>query len=762
MKAVRVKKTSNEVLQKAFQNLRHQTELNEEEVKAMESFADEFVTCSLCTGVVGEEAAARAENFNWHGHSQTCFKKHCKLCRFGFPRFPLARTIFIDAHKAVPKEKKLDKEVRNEILRRVRSVLTEEKDGKIVVSEAVHKIMQQYENVKTRQDSDEHPASEIVPTQEGLEPREASEPIYIKDVQGNKVLNTNKKMRGFKLPYVNNESPEEYDVNIKARIEEVLKIASAGGDPISYEQYERAVCQQPRKGSTTLLRRDISECFVNNYNVEWIEAWDANLDLSPVNDFFGAITYITDYWAKDSTGLTNVLKTAMKELKNQEDMRQKCYELADVFLSHRQVGEAEIFYKLLPHMHLVVSSIATVYVPTEPKRERRQFLQRQDPDEGKGFKVKDKEGLFLEKPDIISKYERRKLCGTEEEEEDDDCLEELCLSQFVKMYEGRGYKPKMKTNEEGEREEQYEEEEGVEEGQLAEEDMFNYVIVGDEKVTKLKKLPAVITLSDLMTGEPPLLQKRSFPRSLRYFKKNLTKDPHAYYLSELYLYHPFRDESELFPDDPIACEELYRDNEAQIKRRKAQIMPFLESVEEAQLMYEQSKDDEEDVLDDIGAELDPENEQEVGEVEDEGILEHPEYAHLDPDEVDDNAGGNDDGKFAFKTINIPDPDVQLHQARKLDCWQKEVLRLGVGYCRQIVKYRRNGHEDEKPVPPLVMVHGGAGSGKSTVIHLLSVMMQKILQQPGDDPTHPCVLLTSFTGAAAANINGLVVGNTMVF
>ena len=90
MKAVKVKNTSNEVLQKAFQNLRHQTELNEEEAKAMESFADEFVTCSLCTGVVGEEAAAKAEIFNWHGHSQTCFKKHCKLCRFGFPH------IFID------------------------------------------------------------------------------------------------------------------------------------------------------------------------------------------------------------------------------------------------------------------------------------------------------------------------------------------------------------------------------------------------------------------------------------------------------------------------------------------------------------------------------------------------------------------------------------------------------------------------------------------------------------------------------------------
>ena len=470
-----------------------------------------------------------------------------------------------------------------------------------------------------------------------------------------------------------------------------------------------------------------------------------------VNDFFGAITYITDYWAKDSTGLTNVLKAAMKDLKKEDDMRQRCYELADVFMSHRQVGEAEVFYKLLPHMHLVVSSVATIYVPTEPKSERRQFLQRQDPEEGKGFKVIGKEGLFMEKPDLICKYERRKLCGSEEDIEGDDRLEELCFSQFVKMYEGRGYKPKMKVNEEGEREEAFELEDGPEVGELADEDLFNYVIVGDKEVTEFKELPQLITLSDLMTGEPPLLHKRSFPRSLRYFKKRLDKDPHKYYLSQLYLYHPFRDESDLHPDDPEACEKLFRDNEMKIKRVSAQVMPYLESVEEAQLMYEQSKDDEEDELDDIGAELDPENEQEIGDAEDEGVLEHPEYAHLDPNQVEDHPDGDVGGIQVFKTITVPDPDVLLEQARKLDCLQKEVLRMGINYCRQSVKYRINRHE--KPTPPLVVVHGGAGAGKSTVIHLLSVMMQKTLHQPGDDPSYPYVLLTAFTGAAAANING---------
>ena len=56
-------------------------------------------------------------------------------------------------------------------------------------------------------------------------------------------------------------------------------------------------------GSTTRsldLRncRDIDEIFINNYNAEWIEAWDANLDISPVYDYFGIITYITDYFTK--------------------------------------------------------------------------------------------------------------------------------------------------------------------------------------------------------------------------------------------------------------------------------------------------------------------------------------------------------------------------------------------------------------------------------------------------------------------------------
>ncbi len=617
-------------------------------------------------------------------------------CRWLFPRFPLGETTFIDITKEIPDDEKLPEADRVLILERVTNVLVEEENGKMVVSRKVKDIMSQFKKEK--------------------------------------------------------ETRKEYEHNIFTRIRMVLEIA--GKDkPIEYKDYAKAVLQQPRKGSTVMLRRDIDEIFINNYNPEFIVAWDANLDIQPVFDYYGIITYVTDYWSKDSTGLTDILKTGVKQLCKDDDMKKKCHELANVFISHRQVGEAEAYYKLLPHMNLIYSSVATVYAPTEAKDERRKFLQKQDPEERKGFKVKDKDGLYLEKPDLISKYERRKLV---ENNEDDYTLEHLCYSQFVKMYENAGWKTSMKDGmEEEDGADVNEEGNDIEEGELNEEDNFNFVMIGvnegEERPARME-LPNILQLDDLHSGEPPTLRKRTFPRALRFFKKNFDVSPHKFYLAELILYYPFRCEKELFPYDEEKCKELYMKNIEKIGQVKAQVMPYLQSVEEAQFYYEEGKKHEDtNIEEQVGAELDPAKEQEILDIEEEDEEEHPEYLHIDPEQIEEQPEGEVPMKKVFRAIEIPIRQVQLEEARKLDRMQSHVLSLGLRYARGLVKARKA--KNKLPKAPLVMVHGGAGSGKSRVIKPLAEFMQDILQQPGDDPNCPYIVLASFTGAAAANING---------
>ena len=89
------------------------------------------------------------------------------------------------------------------------------------------------------------------------------------------------------------ENKEEYEVNRKERIVKLLKEAE-----VTDQEYESAIRESSKRGVTVILARDITETMVNNYNGEWIRAWNANLDLQVCLDFFSVITYITEYFTK--------------------------------------------------------------------------------------------------------------------------------------------------------------------------------------------------------------------------------------------------------------------------------------------------------------------------------------------------------------------------------------------------------------------------------------------------------------------------------
>jgi hypothetical protein len=197
---------------------------------------------------------------------------------------------------------------------------------------------------------------------------------------------------------------------------------------------------------------------------------------------------------------------------------------------------------------------------------------------------------------------------------------------------------------------------------------------------------------------------------------------------------------------------LYTTNRENIDTVKAKVLPFMECVEAARRKFQEEKENEEPDLEDVAAMLDPEKEQEIVDAEEEDEEEHPEYLHIDPDQVNSETKEEENKlKKVFRVIEIPTNQARLEEARQLDKMQRYVLSVGLGYAKALVKARKG--ESVAPTPPVMIVHGGAGSGKSRVIKPLSEWMQEILQQKGDNPENPQVVLTSFSGAAASNING---------
>jgi hypothetical protein len=253
----------------------------------------------------------------------------------------------------------------------------------------------------------------------------------------------------------------------------------------------------------------------------------------------------------------------------------------------RQIGEAEAYYKILPNLTLKYSSIDTIFIPSDKKALRSKFLMKLDESDvniTNGAHVKGgKEGIFLEKPDIIDKYCRRDMTNDPE-------LAELRPSQFAKMYE-----PITRRKAEDKKdEEEFTNLNGNDDEALKHDDNDNRIIndIEDEEDDDYMvanfiitpnplarwRLPKIIKIKDPLPGEVAIWKKRNFPKAMRVHKKREDTNPDRYFLSELMLYTAYTDEEELGCDDEEKCRKLYLDMKDAIQYVKRHVIPFSQGV----------------------------------------------------------------------------------------------------------------------------------------------------------------------------------------
>ena len=275
------------LLTQAFSKFRDNDKLTETEKLAIAKLTDMFITCSLNPDTVHETMGKRLVDIvltvNSHHHTRTC-QKYMDKCHYGFPKFPLKDTLVID---------------KNEF----------------------------NDSIEDQAHADEHN-------------RTSNSINYTKilsDVE--ELLNNEDKINEIMKRYEKGRTDEEYALNRSKRIEDMLEMVGN----ISYDDYIMALKKTRKHGSTVLLQRDVDEIFVNNFNPEWLINWNANLDIQPVMDYFAVITYVTDYWAKPDKGITPYLKEAAEILKDEPDQKKRCQQMANTFMTYRQMGEAEAY-----------------------------------------------------------------------------------------------------------------------------------------------------------------------------------------------------------------------------------------------------------------------------------------------------------------------------------------------------------------------------------------------------------------------------------
>ena len=272
-----------------------------DENKAIVAFVNKFVTCTLWD----PRTKNIASQVQRHFHTFTCRKAGSK-CRFHFPRFPALQTIlakplrFIFKDEEDEKRKQMVMKIRL-ALGNVRAVLEDKDEMEKIEALWADELDEIYHERDAVQRSEIILEDEIFKQQILRFNEDSSGEV---DIDLGQYLIDNLKS----LYEEHKRKLAELELNIsryfhdrllavlkKAKIEKILEINEA----LSEEDRNRELVAEyhkllsfSTKGFSVVLQRDVSEIYINNYNLEWLPVWNSNMDISPVMDIFAVLVYV--------------------------------------------------------------------------------------------------------------------------------------------------------------------------------------------------------------------------------------------------------------------------------------------------------------------------------------------------------------------------------------------------------------------------------------------------------------------------------------
>ena len=118
----------------------------------------------------------------------------------------------------------------------------------------------------------------------------------------------------------------------------------------------------------------------------------------------------------------------------------------------------------------------------------------------------------------------------------------------------------------------------------------------------------------------------------------------------------------------------------------------------------------------------------------------------------------------YKPIPTASKEELVQKARSLSFNQRIVFDKRITFAKSVVSAEKANDPLSDLPPPLMIVHGGGGVGKSYLIKATAQWIDKILREAINrkDPEMPTVLLLAYTGVAAKNIGGTIFHSGLSF
>ena len=232
------------------------------------------------------------------------------------------------------------------------------------------------------------------------------------------------------------------------------------------------------------------------------------------------------------------------------------------------------------------------------------------------------------------------------------------------------------------------------------------------------------------------------------------------YYSEMLLFTSWRDEwKELKPENAEACLEEYSKRQSRIDIIKGIIFPGEKALDLDDINPSDFEDNRPQHIFDT---LDPQGEQENADDLDKDIIQDPDSMmfHWHGKNEDEENNHVQFETARYKKINHQAHDDLITFTRQLAPEQMDALTQILNYCKDTVKARTN--LDLTVAQLLLIIHGGAGVGKSRTIMAMSQWADKILLKLDDNSVKPRVLICAFTGKAASLVNGITVHTAFGF